>query len=236
MLFPAERSVYVPSASSRIAGLIGTGAVLALVAAGCFLTLDYAVPAQESPALVVFDVNPPASPPEIPPEEKEALRPVVKKDRQPEIATVEPVVRSIISVAPLSISAPAATFRPADPGPVEPETAAPRTMAAPPAPQVANNVPDSWEGRILAQLNEHRRYPYAAMARRQQGVPYIRFLMDRKGRVLSVNLERSSGYPSLDREAVALPGRAQPLPKPPADFQPERAVIELVVPVQFFLN
>jgi len=58
--------------------------------------------------------------------------------------------------------------------------------------------------------------------------------MDRGGRVLSASLERSSGFAELDREAMSLPNRAQPLPKPPE----ERAgdTLELVVPVEFFIR
>jgi protein TonB len=73
-----------------------------------------------------------------------------------------------------------------------------------------------------------------AMARHEQGVPYIRFVMDRQGKVLSVSLERSSGMADLDREAMSLPKRAQPLPKPPEDRPGE--TFELVVPVEFFLR
>ena len=86
----------------------------------------------------------------------------------------------------------------------------------------------------MAQLAKYRRYPGTAIARRQQGVPYIRFVMDRQGKVLSSRLERPSGFPDLDREAVALPKRAQPLPKPPDDRP--GATLELVVPVEFFLR
>lgn len=139
----------------------------------------------------------------------------------------------MIPIAPIAAPVPVVTPRPADPGPVEPETAAPKTVAAPPA---ASNAPDTWEGKVLAQLNKHRRYPRMAMARREQGVPYIRFVMDREGRVLSATLERSSGFPNLDREAVALPKRAQPLPKPPDDMRSGQATIEMVVPVEYFLR
>ncbi|WP_245896845.1 energy transducer TonB [Sphingomonas fennica] len=41
--------------------------------------------------------------------------------------------------------------------------------------------------------------------------------MDREGKVLSSRLKRSCGFPELDREAVALPKHASPLPKPPDD-------------------
>lgn len=87
---------------------------------------------------------------------------------------------------------------------------------------------------MLAALNELRRYPRIAMGRRQQGIPYIRFVMDRDGKVLLSRLERSSGFAELDREAVALPKRASPLPKPPADKSGE--TLELVVPVEFFMT
>ncbi|MGC4252802.1 MAG: energy transducer TonB [Sphingobium sp.] len=83
-------------------------------------------------------------------------------------------------------------------------------------------------------MNKAKRYPRDAQRARQQGVPYIRFTMNRDGRVLSSVLERSSGVPSLDREAVSLPRRAQPLPKPPDEVPGDP--IELVVPVQFFLS
>jgi protein TonB len=123
--------------------------------------------------------------------------------------------------------------KPADPGPVEPETAAPKTLPAPAAPQMSGNAADTWEGRVLAALHKQRRYPRNAMMRRQQGVPYIRFTMDREGKVLSVRLERSCGFPELDREAVALARRASPLPKPPDDKPGD--TLELVVPVEYFL-
>jgi len=58
--------------------------------------------------------------------------------------------------------------------------------------------------------------------------------MDRDGRILSVRLERSSGFRALDEEALALPRRASPLPKPPEDVRGDP--IELVVPVEFFMS
>jgi protein TonB len=79
-----------------------------------------------------------------------------------------------------------------------------------------------------------KRYPHQASFRRQQGVPYIRFVIDREGKVLSVRLERSSGIRALDDEAVSLPKRASPLPKPADDVKGD--AVELVVPVEFFMR
>lgn len=113
------------------------------------------------------------------------------------------------------------------------EAAAPPAIAAPPAQRVTNAAP-TWQGLVLGQLNKSKRYPASAQFRRQQGVPWVRFTMDRNGKVISVAMERSSGVDALDREALALPKRAQPFPKPPADV-PGQAV-ELIVPVEFFLR
>lgn len=220
---------------TRLLGIGGVMAIGLLILGGLFLTWRTYSAAPPSPKLSVFDVASVASPPEMPPEVKEAPKPVEKKE-EPVPRKVSPIERTIVPIALVWQPMPVATPKPVDPGPVEPEAAAPETQSAPPAPKVSGHAAETWEGKVLARLNRHRRYPRAAMAQRQQGVPYIRFVMDREGRVLSVTLERSSGFPELDREAVALPRRAQPLPKPPADTRRGQATIELVVPVEFILR
>ena len=120
-----------------------------------------------------------------------------------------------------------------DPGPPVKEATAPEAKPVPPAPQQSNAAP-TWQGQVLAALNKVRRYPRDASFRHEQGVPYIRFVMDRAGKVLSSRLERSSGIRSLDHEAISLPKRAQPLPSPPEDVKGD--TIELVVPVEFFMR
>lgn len=67
----------------------------------------------------------------------------------------------------------------------------------------------------MARLESVKRYPRGARARRVEGVVYVRFSVDRAGRVTGVSLARSSGHPELDQEALAAVYRAQPLPRPP---------------------
>jgi protein TonB len=229
-----ERHGYQTDHRNQWMGLAGTIAIYAMALAGFLFTISTVVPVQTPPrALSVFDVNPPSSPPEMPPEKKNAPKPVEKKETQPEPQEVRPNEPPRIHISPVTVPIPVTLPKPADPGPVEPETAAPKTLPAPSAPQVSSNAADTWEGRVLAALQKQRRYPRSAMMRRQQGVPYIRFTMDREGKVLSVRLDRSCGFPELDREAVALPKRASPLPKPPDDRPGD--TLELVVPVEYFL-
>lgn len=92
----------------------------------------------------------------------------------------------------------------------------------------------SWRDQLLGQLNRAKRYPPHARSRRQEGVSYLRFSMDRQGKVLQASLEHSSGHTILDQETLAMIRRAEPLIIPPADVSGE--VIELVVPVAFFLK
>jgi protein TonB len=229
----AERHRYRPAGSNRWIGLGGTTLIYALVLASFFFTISTTrVSKAPSASLTVIDIRPPAAPAEAMPEERQSPEPT-RKEAESDPAPVKPIEPTLVPILPAMAPVPAQAPKSTEPAPREPETAAPKAAPASSAPR-ASDGPDSWEGRVLAALNKRLRYPRAAQLRRQQGVPWVRFVMDREGKVLSVRLERSSGIADLDREAVALPKRAQPLPKPPAD-RPGSA-LELVVPVEFFLR
>jgi protein TonB len=87
---------------------------------------------------------------------------------------------------------------------------------------------------LQAWLEKHKKYPRGARARRQEGTALLYFVMDRDGGVGEYRIERSSGYPVLDREVLALLDRAKPLPAPPPEVR--GSTIKLIVPVQFFLR
>lgn len=229
-----ERHGYAAPAGRRRVATIGMCALYTGGLAGALFSVRQTAPVEVESAPIVVTLIALASPPEVPPADREAPKPTIERVRRP--IPVPPLDRTLVPHAPVSAPVPSAPSAPAppDPRPSEPEDAAPKTLPAPPASQAASNAPDSWEGRVLAALHKERRYPRPAMIRRQQGMPYIRFVMDRGGRVLSSRIERSSGYAELDREAVALVRRASPLPKPPADKSGE--TLELVVPVEFFLR
>ena len=116
--------------------------------------------------------------------------------------------------------------------PPRPAAAAPPAApaAAAPSPQVAAN----WQGQLVAHIALFKRYPVAAQRRGDQGVAYVRFVIDRNGNVLSATLARSSGHAVLDDEATAWLERAQPLPKPPPEIAQDR--MELILPMRFALD
>ncbi|WP_068079993.1 energy transducer TonB family protein [Novosphingobium rosa] len=231
---PAPRRDY-GAAGGRWKSLAATASIYGVVAGVLLLSISVSFVKPAPPqALTVMNAQAPASPPETPPKAKDSPRPVEKKVAIRQPVQVDPLPPMKVSISPVVAPVPVIVPRQAEPAPKEPDTAAPKTTPAPPAPRIASNGPDTWEGRVLMQLSKKRHYPMGAMARHQQGVPYIRFVMDRQGKVLSVSLERSSGVPDLDREALSLPKRAQPLPRPPEDRPGE--TIELVVPVEFYIR
>lgn len=174
-------------------------------------------PPPEPPPVVEPEVvlpKPPPEPPKPKPEvKKEAPKPKPEKPRPPR-PVAQPVQQAPVAAPPAPAPAPA--------------PAAPAPSAAP-----SRAVP-TWQGRLLSHLERHKRYPRAAQARRQEGVAQVRFVIDREGNVLSVQLDRSSGVSSLDEETVEMVRRASPLPAPPDEMAKDR--IELVVPVQFFIR
>lgn len=217
---------------TRLVGLGGTAGVCIVVLACLFLTWRTYVAPPQPPMISAFNVAPPAAPPEpvreVPPgpekvrKEKQVADPVRTEIEPPRIMIAPP------AAMPVAIARPSV-----DPGPPVKDTTAPESKPAPPAPQVSSGKP-TWQGLVLGALDKVKRYPRAAHFARQQGVPYLRFVMDRQGRVLSARLERSSGHRALDEEALALPKRAQPLPRPPEDVPGD--TLELVVPVEFFMR
>lgn len=117
--------------------------------------------------------------------------------------------------------------------------AAPDAKPQPPAPSrgLGNDgkaAIASYQGMLLAHLARHKHYPAAARARRQQGVTFVRFSMDRRGVVTGVALAKTSGASLLDGESLDLVRRASPLPAPPTEVPGDP--VDLVVPIEFFIR
>jgi protein TonB len=221
--------------------VIGLHAVPIIVAAWWLRPLT-SIAAPPPPAVMIDMAPLPAAPSapatKIPPG---PARPRVETPAppQPDKTPSTPRVASAVVSLPASQDTPP---HPQDKTPVR-EATAPPTAAAPPAPAAApaptasiapSNAAPTWQGLVLGRLERFRRYPALAQSRAQQGVAYLRFTMDRNGKVLSANIAQSSGYGLLDAEALALVRRAQPLPKPPPEVPGD--TLELVAPIQFFLS
>lgn len=118
-----------------------------------------------------------------------------------------------------------------------PEQATAAIAAAPtqglPSDWVSNALP-SWKGQVVAILQRNKRYPAEAEARHEQGTAQLAFSIDRRGHVTASRIARSSGFPALDQETLALVRRASPFPPPPPDVR--GAQISLTVPIRFAIR
>lgn len=161
-------------------------------------------------------VTPPVAPPATPPlPEVVKPRPVIEKDiqRQKPAPTPEPVVaqpapapepRPVSSAEPIAATPPAAAAREL------PTAAAPAVMAAPAAEQPQPTAPPLAEARLseyLALVREameaNKDYPAFARQLGQQGTVLVAVRIDRDGHLLGAEILSSSGYPSLDKAALA---------------------------------
>lgn len=231
LLLPVQRHGY--RAQDWRTRSIGLGGALAVPAAMLALAvLRWATPATipARPASMMVELLPLAAPPEPVREVPEGRVQEERKARR----MAEPVRPEPPRVTvPHLLTQPTAPAPPVEPAPNAdpvPETTAPKSTPAPPAPRMSSDAPASWEARLLAHLEKYRRYPASARARREQGVAYVRFRMNRAGRVLDAALLRSSGNAALDRAAMETIRRAQPLPAIPEDRADE---LQLSVPVEF---
>jgi len=98
----------------------------------------------------------------------------------------------------------------------------------------APHVEPSWQATLVRQLQRYKRYPSEAQARSEQGVVLLSFSLDRSGHVLARRIARSSGFPDLDNEVMAMIMRAEPLPAFPASMPQPR--LDLTVPIRFSLR
>lgn len=93
----------------------------------------------------------------------------------------------------------------------------------------------SWQSLVLNHLGKYKRYPGDARQRHKAGAAWVKFTVNRQGQVLSSQLVNSSGTPVLDREALQLLERAQPLPVPPEQMIRQGKLI-ITLPIHFNLE
>ena len=90
-----------------------------------------------------------------------------------------------------------------------------------------------YQERLVAYLARFRHYPLLAQREGQEGRVAVHFVMDRQGRILSDHLVSRTPYPLLNREALAMLRRAQPLPPPPSGLAGK--TLAWTLPIQFKL-
>ena len=222
-----------------LAGAVILAAHAALIAT--YLLLQKPEPMLYGVPVVTVDLAPAPSAPDIAPLDLPPEQPMEKAEQQPE-QKVEPKIEEPPPVKPEVVTE---VTPPPKPQPkVEPETKkppAPKTtprVAAPTAGAPATSAKQlgvqlaeikaaaaRWEHLVFAQLARNKR------SMREGGTAIIVFTVQRNGHVSGQRVVKSSGHSALDAEALALVGRAQPLP---AFFpvMPEKIKV-ITIPLKF---
>lgn len=217
---------------ARLGGMGGTAAVYALILSLALFSWRIVRPATALSPPVLIDLQPLAARPEPVQEVPEGKRQVEQEKHKPvEKKVLPPPV--VIFKAPAVVMQAETALPQAQAAQEVPQTTAPRSLPAPPAAQASSDAQRTWEALLLAHLERYRRYPATAKLRREQGVTYVRFRMNRTGQILSASIARSSGSRRLDQAAIDTIHRAQPLPAIPNEKPDE---VDLSVPVAFFVS
>ena len=87
---------------------------------------------------------------------------------------------------------------------------------------------------LAALIAKQRSYPRVAELRRMQGRVEVQMRVGADGRLTEARLSRTSGFEVLDRQALDMVRRAQPLPEPPDTLRGKEFLVN--VPVLFQLE
>ncbi len=110
-------------------------------------------------------------------------------------------------------------------------TTAPASTASSGIGQGRSSADSNYLGLVAAHLARHKRFPPEASATGRTGIAAVTFAIDGQGNVVSAQLARSSGVPSLDAETEDMVRRASPFPAPPSGQG-----TSFTVPVNFSLR
>ena len=121
-----------------------------------------------------------------------------------------------------------------------PSTPVTAPAAAPAASPLATAAPDQNKllGNYAQQLSRllagHQEYPRLAAMRGWEGEVRLRLKIARKGNLLSIQVDHSSGYSILDQHALQLVDLAGNLPAMPDEMEGQE--IQVIVPVNYKLR
>ena len=218
--------------------------------------------ATEETGVVAFEIGLAAetikqsvTPSSLPSKAKPVERKVVEKKVPPKpkpTPVVEPEIESDVAIAPIKEPEPqvkpdlepvasvedVVETQPLEQEPLEqvvtPREEAPQEVRETVVAGGNKGLEEDYQAQLSAWLERYKSYPRRARQRQQEGTAFLRFKIDSSGKLISYELERSSGFRLLDQEVEKMLKRALPLPKMPVAMG-ERE-LELILPVSFQLR
>ncbi|MDR0548694.1 MAG: TonB family protein [Deltaproteobacteria bacterium] len=90
--------------------------------------------------------------------------------------------------------------------------------------------------RVQRLLKRNKKYPKVARSNRFQGVVYVRFTLNREGRVVGSQITQSSCQVILDDEVMGLVNRVNPFPTFPKEMEDILVFKKIFVTIQVGVN
>ena len=165
-----------------------------------------------------------------------AVVPKQAKQRPPPPERLSARAAAVAAAPPTMDSSAAATVA-AEPAPSQPVASvvanpAPPVAAAPAQPQA--NLLAAYRQRLTEIFASQQQYPRVAAMRGWEGEVRLRVRIARKGNLLAVHLDHSSGFDVLDQHALAMLETLSSLPPLPEGLEANE--IQVVVPVNYKLK
>lgn len=175
-------------------------------------------------------VVPPA--PAVVPQQARQLPP--RREQQSARRAVEAAASPVLAVPAATSAATTASAAAASPAPAAVVQAAPpiAEAAVPVRPQ--GSLLDAYRQRLAEIFAGQQQYPRIAAQRGWEGEVRLRLRVARKGNLVSVHIDSSSGFEVLDQHALAMLDRLASLPPLPDGL--EASEIQVVVPVNYRLR
>jgi protein TonB len=167
-------------------------------------------------------------------EPKPELKPITKPLPTPIVVKNEPTPvvpppaaithqTEVIAVAPKADTAPS------------PMPPAPKATPEPPKPAAPSlDDIDDARGRygntLWSAIGKHKQYPRIAQMRGWQGEAVVELLLDGNGKLKSKKIIQSSGFESLDKQALDMVEKAAPFPAPPEALRGSNFSIKVPIP------
>ena len=200
----------------------------------------------EKPVLLEVTITAPAAP-----EAPVALEPITEpvEEIKPEVIKpeVKPLPKPIIKPSPI-VEPTQPTTEATPPQPAVITTQAPSPIVAPPAPIVSPTPPtpslvtpkinqedlkatkNGYGNTLWSLISKYKKYPRIAQTRGWQGEVILELLLDGNGKLLEKNIIQSSGYDSLDQQALEMVTKASPFPTPPEALRGNNFTIKVPIP------
>lgn len=183
-------------------------------------TISMERPATKSSPVMVSLVELPETPPPPPPEPEARADQPVPKPVQPQPPVPMPSIPQIETAPPSPALAPVPVVDIPPPMPIPmvqppvPVDTTPVSVAMPQAPRSNPAAEGGYQARARALIERNKSYPEEALQMSMTGSVVVAYVIDRDGRLVRAEIDRSSGHSLLDQAALRAVRRARFEPMP----------------------